>query len=91
MYYVLHNILYPTEIRISFDVEHSSLREAMVAVAAVHNYATPMIIYDSDMRDDGKYVRGDIAQSDEGRVSMEKLAHDLIKKKLVGTHSPLQL
>ena len=75
-----------TEIRISFDVDRVSLPAAMAAVSAVHNYDTPMLIYGSDTREDGKpsaYIRGDIAQSDTGRVSMEKLAHDLTEKKLV--------
>ena len=88
------HVLCPTEIRISFDVDRVSLREAMAAVAAVHNYDTPMLIYGSDTLDDGKpspYMCGDIARSDTASVSMEKLAHDLTEKKLVGTYSSLLL
>ena len=84
------HVLCLTEIRISFDVDRVSLRAAMAAVAAVHNYETPMIIYDSDTHD-GDYVRGNIARSDTARVSMQKLARDLTEKKLVGTHSSLLL
>ena len=61
----------------------------MDAVAAVHNYDTPMLIYGSDTLDDGKpspYILGDIARPDTASVSMEKLAHDLTEKKLVGAY-----